>query len=332
MSLDFFPELHPLYQDKQWLRLLSESEQKRFSEEDLHDTSNFRTMMETFHHRAAESGRILIVRDYNYAEFIGVPFLADPPRRRVLCDVLSDLGPVRAIALVRHPVNQWISLRRHATVRRATLSPSEFADAYAAFARDLEGISIFRYEDLGAEPEDQMRRICACLDVPFDNSFREKFHTFDQVTGNFARKGESSIASAPQQRVPKEVLKEFQANAGLGEASAAFGYEDMGPGKFPSELARDAAIIEGLRGQVEELRRGAVEWIADIRAVHAEAERRREGLETAVAAVHEKEAELRAIYAEAESRKLELERALDAKDIARLTKRILRSLLVPRSS
>ena len=333
LSLDFFPELHPLNQDRQWLRLLSASEQKRFSEQDLHDGSNFRALMETFHERAAESGRILVVRDYNYAEFIGVPFLAHPPRRRVLCEVLSDLGPIRAIALVRHPVTQWISLRKHATVRRAALSPTEFADGYAAFTRDLGETSIFRYEDFVSAPEDQMRRVSACLDVPFDISFREKFHTFDQATGNFARKGETSIASAPQQAVAEKILKEFEAHAGMVEAAAALGYGDVRSEKSPSEPVREAAMtLEGLRSQVEELRRGAVEWIAEVRTVHAEAERRRERLEAAVAAIHEKEAELRVIYAKAERRRLEVEWGVDARGIARMAKGILRSILVSRSS
>src|SRR5262245_17723589 len=106
LAVHFFAEFSPLYQDRQWLHLLSDEEVARFSSLDLGQNENFCQVIGALHRRAELEGRDLILRDYNYVDFIGIPFVARPPRRRVLYDALPPDIPTRAIAFVRDPIDQ----------------------------------------------------------------------------------------------------------------------------------------------------------------------------------------------------------------------------------
>lgn len=297
LSVDFFPELNPLYQDRKWLHLLSEEEIAHFSGVDLGEPVHFQAIITALQTRAEERGRILILRDYNYADHIGVPFLPSPPRRRVLYDALTGFGPVAAIAVVRHPVDQWASLRKHVTVRRGALSPSEFGSAYAAFAEGLGSTPVFRYEDLAANPEKELRKICECLQVPFDAGFRQAFHRTDTVTGNLERQADTTISIKPQTAVAEEFLDDFQANPALSRAAIGWGYTEVRTGRlFSNPTAGGVCSIASLQAQVAQLRQGAVEWISEIKAKDEQ--------------IRAKDQEIREVHAEAEQRGLELERAV----------------------
>jgi hypothetical protein len=48
---------------------------------DLGNVEAFRALVDVFYLRAREAGRHLVIRDYNYVDFVGVPHSADPPRQ-----------------------------------------------------------------------------------------------------------------------------------------------------------------------------------------------------------------------------------------------------------
>ena len=83
-SVKLYPHFDPLYQDRTWLRLLGTTEADHFSKRDLRIIGNFRELVGGLHDRASAAARHLIIRDYNYIDFVGTPFVADPPRRLML--------------------------------------------------------------------------------------------------------------------------------------------------------------------------------------------------------------------------------------------------------
>ncbi len=227
-AVKLFPTFDPLHQDANWLHLLTASDAERFSQMDLSQTENFRALMQAFYDRANSNHRHLVIRDYNYIEFVGAPFRTDPPRRMMLPDALPPAIPTVSIALIRHPVDQWLSLSKH--LQPSDLSPGHFCDAYAAFLRELGTTAVFKYEEFIANPDDQLRAMCQELRLPFAPSFREHFHQFDGVTGDFTRLRDPSISPPAKKIVPAEVLKEFistdsfhviLAKTGYGHASSA---------------------------------------------------------------------------------------------------------------
>src|SRR5678815_4875851 len=106
-SVKLYPQFDPLYQDRTWLHLLGTSDAYYFSKKDLGLAENFRELIGVFHDCARAAARHLILRDYNYIDFVGVPFVADPPRRMMLYTASPHGTPTTSIAVMRHPIHQW---------------------------------------------------------------------------------------------------------------------------------------------------------------------------------------------------------------------------------
>jgi len=224
-SVKLFPHFDPLYQDKNWLRLLGPADTGRFSQMDLGKVEAFRELIDVFHIRAIEANRHLVLRDYNFVDFVGVPFTAEPPRRLALCAALPADVPTRAVAFIRHPVDQWSSLCKHEFVG-AVLTPSAFCEAYAAFLEELGSTTTYKYEDFVDRPETELRAICRDLALPFDPSFAKRFHTFDYVTGDFSRHQEQSISPPGRRMLLPQILDEFRSSAAFRRILNATGYAD----------------------------------------------------------------------------------------------------------
>jgi hypothetical protein len=237
-SVKLFSHFDPLHQDKNWLHLLGPADTERFSHMDLGNVEAFRELMDVFHGRACEARRHLVLRDYNFVDFVGVPFTADPPRQLTLYAALPAGVPTRATAFIRHPIDQWSSLCKHERVR-AVLTASAFCEAYAAFLEELENIPTFKYEDFVACPEVRLRAICEALALPFDPSFAERFHTFDYVSGDFSRHQEKSISPPARRRLPPQILDEFRSSAAFRRILRATGYAEP---SAPESCGLDAAI------------------------------------------------------------------------------------------
>lgn len=224
-AVKLFPAFDPLYQDTTWLHLLTDRDVERFSRMNLQEIENFRALIQVFYDRANASGRHLVIRDYNYVEFIGTPFRTDPPGRLMLHRALPRGIPAASVALIRHPVDQWLSLRKH-WAPGSDVSPRVFCDAYAAFLRELAATPIFKYEDFIGNPDDQLGAICGELGLRFTPSFRERFHQFDCVTGDLTRLRDQSIAPQARKLVPPDVMQEFRSSDSFRSILEKTGYSD----------------------------------------------------------------------------------------------------------
>lgn len=307
LSVCTFKELNPLYQDRQWLHLLSDGDHERFSRLDLRQAAHFGEVIAALQKQAESRGLHLIVRDYNYADFIGVPFVPRPPLRRLLYDALPGSGERLAVGLVRHPVDQFVSLRGHVAIRRGGLTAAEFARGYRAFVQDLQGTPVFRYEDLIASPQQELRRICECLQLPFDPGFQERFHTFDKVTGHRSR--QESISGPCRKSPAEEVLLRFETDPALGALAQSLGYEEAVPGRpFARTAMPKPDSLLDLQQQVEELRRGAGEWMADIEAKEEEILATHAVARERLAELDEKDRLIARLHAQAADLRAQLER------------------------
>lgn len=222
-SVKLFPHFDPLYQDRNWLHLLQPTDIERFSQMDIGITANFRDLLQQFHRCASASSRHLVLRDYNYLDFVGVPYLTDPPRRLIVYDALPHEVSTASVAFIRHPVDQWVSLCKHEHVR-AVLTPSVFCAAYAAFLQQLGSTRIYKYEDFIERSEVEFEAICRDLALPFEPSFLRRFHAFDSVTGDFARQDEPSISAPAKKPIAPAAMDEFRSSQDYGFILSTAGY------------------------------------------------------------------------------------------------------------
>jgi hypothetical protein len=214
-----------LYQDGTWLHLLGTSDADRFSKKDLAITENFRELIGVLHDRARAAGRHLILRDYNYIDFVGIPFIADPPGRMMIYTALPHSVATTAVAFIRHPIDQWLSLCKHEPVR-AVLKPSFFCEAYAAFLQEFGTQRIYKYEDFVQHPVTELRAICGDLALPFEPSFIERFDKFDCVTGDLTRLREHAISAPKNKVLPPALMDEFRSSTNFRYILQATGYAD----------------------------------------------------------------------------------------------------------
>ena len=223
-AVKLFPHFDPLYQDDQWLHLLGPADRTRFSQLDLTVPGNFRDLVARMYDRATQGGRHLILRDWNYIDYLGVPFNPQPPCRLTIYEALPEVQTV-ATAFIRHPLDQWVSLCKHEELR-PTLTPVIFCTGYLAFLRSLGSIPVRKYEDFLVNPEGEMRAICGDLMLPFEPAFLEKFHAYDGVTGDFTRLRETTISPPPRKPIPSSDLESFHASESYMEILRLTGYRE----------------------------------------------------------------------------------------------------------
>ncbi len=224
-SVKLNPAYDPLYQDTTWLHLLTKYDLDRFSRMDLRNPRRFRKLMRVFHHRAVAGGRQLIIRDYNYVEFVGIPFTTNPPRKLMLYRALPPEVPTAAFALIRHPVDQWLSLSKHLQPGWG-VTPRFFCDAYDVFLRELGATTLFKYEEFVDNPQDQLLAMCRKFDLRFTPSFQARFHQFASVTGDLLRVGDPSISPSAPKLVPPDVMDAFRSSESYHSILERAGYSD----------------------------------------------------------------------------------------------------------
>jgi len=152
----------------------------------------FGALLQHIHLAAERDNRVLVVRDFNYADFIGVPFIWPVPNDLSLDLAIAGCFTPRQAVIVRHPADQLASLRSHGAIRRV-LHAEHFVEAYDAFLSATVGAPRFRYEDLVADPTNEFSALAASLGIPWDPVALDHFSQVESVTGNMRKRNEKEI-------------------------------------------------------------------------------------------------------------------------------------------
>ncbi len=149
---------------------------------------NFLDTIEAIREQAEASGRILVVRDWSFPDFMPRDADHQPIMRSRLVEVLSERYGVVRLSLLRQPLDVLKSLRvfeGNATSSSGfRMSDSSFMQGCDAFEEMAKGTGFVRYEDLCRQPVAEMQRTCCMLQLPFDESFTRKWIAYKKVTGD----------------------------------------------------------------------------------------------------------------------------------------------------
>ena len=208
--------LNPIVQVRNWSPALVSSI-STFDEHELGYPRRFGELLERLNSAAEELGLKLVVRDFNYVDFIGIPFLWPVPHDSSLDMAVAERFFVSPIVLVRHPADQLASLRSHRAIG-TNLTAEHYLTSYDEFLRVMTGTPIFRYEDVATDPEVYFPLICSHLGIRWDASALARFASVDKVTGNMERSEESVI------RKPRMSDAALSADEELGRFGA---YSDL---------------------------------------------------------------------------------------------------------
>jgi len=171
---------NPFAQAQKWYQLFNEQEMRMLQERGAMGFADF--MME-LHVRVEKRGGRMLIRDWTHLDFIARPFLKEPSYQLTTAQVLSELFIVRSYITVRHPLDQFLSLAR-LDIMQGQLSALEFFKSYRRFAETAQLIGFTRYEDFTRQPAEHLRKIATALDLPYDGSALQKWHTNPHYTGD----------------------------------------------------------------------------------------------------------------------------------------------------
>jgi hypothetical protein len=217
-----FGNASPMVQGAHWLELVSKAEAER-----LDGVEHYVEAIALLNERAPAAGRRLVLRDWSHLDFYGLPFIEQPSFRSELVEILQGHFILRRAALVRHPIDQMMSLGRLAALG-GQLDLERFLRGYRLFAELAAETGFVTYEAVISRPDETLQRLCGRLDVAFDPGYAQRWASWDRITGDIApSRGnvEGRIRPLPRPEVPARVLRRMAANADYQASLALLGYE-----------------------------------------------------------------------------------------------------------
>ena len=233
-------EVHPLDPQRKiarqaaaWFGLLNEEDLPWLRGFDSRDPLEaYAEIVARLAERCAAKGQHLVLRDWSHLDYLGVPFVHRPPLRLLTERALRNRCNLRQAFVVRHPAPQYASCASRPGMA-PHLTPQRFVAAYGAFARLAAERGFQRYEDVAADPDGALRALCDRLALPFDAGYRERWQTYDKLTGDNAGPSrsfaQSEIGELPLRPLDAAVLAALRAEPDYEESLALLGYEDLEP-------------------------------------------------------------------------------------------------------
>jgi hypothetical protein len=214
-------QFNPLVQAQRWYGLLSSQD---LAELKARGRIAFVDAIDLIYRRAADAGQRLVVRDWSHLDFTGVPFVANPAYRLLTAEALAGRFELRQVCTVRHPLDQWLSLRQLAVIH-GKLPLGAYLAGYRRFAEQARAIGFLRYEDFAADPGTIMKELCRRLEVRFDRHFAERWSSYAFVTGDVSgSRGGCQIQPVPRRTAEAGLLAELAANADYQASLELLGY------------------------------------------------------------------------------------------------------------
>jgi len=218
---------NPLQQAAAWFHLFTEKELVTLARQ----TFSFIDVIEMIRQRVETSGKQLVIRDWAHLDFTGIPFLDRPSYRLTTTELLNKHYHVIQTATVRHPLDQWISLSKLPMLKEdPRLQAKDFTRGYLYFARLAREMGYLRYEDFTRDADSAMQLICNRLELPFDESWTEKWFTYETITGdNTTPSGsrmlrQTKISPLPRQNLNSTTVTEFENNHDYQQCIELLGY------------------------------------------------------------------------------------------------------------
>ena len=127
----------------------------------------------------------LVLRDWCYIDFIGWPFQT-PQQDDFLSELLQDHFQLQHAYLVRHPIDQWLSMLKLSILKG--LSIEQYLNGYLSYleyATSTQGqIEWLHYENFTSAPEPFLQKLTQKLHIPYDKTWVDKWPNYHNITGD----------------------------------------------------------------------------------------------------------------------------------------------------
>jgi hypothetical protein len=169
--------------------------------------------------------RHLVIRDYNYVDYIGSPFVWSLPRHSCLNAALPD-APLREIVLIRHPIPQFLSLRSHPELTRA-LDYRAYLEGYKQLLEVHAEAAWYKYEMVFSAFDRNLVEIADHLDLPLDERWSERLPEVTWITGSQIAKNKhrAEVPPRPSEYADPVLRQMFRSEESYQAICKVCGYE-----------------------------------------------------------------------------------------------------------
>ena len=214
---------NPLNQAEKWFNIIDKNEFQLLVAK--LGVASFVDAIEFINNKCVNEGSHLVLRDWAYLDFFGQPFNSAPSGQHVLLRVLETAFRINEVSLVRHPVDQWISLTKDKNIAKA-LTLNSYMKGCLRYAKLCPDHLFIRYEDFTKNPEYSMQEICKGLQIKYDKNFMRNWSSYMHITGDPGRSKRESITEVCRYSVPKKLGEQFRNNKDYEIVLNLLGYDD----------------------------------------------------------------------------------------------------------
>lgn len=230
-KVKLFSEIHPDANHVPYMNITDQAHRwyglSTQADIDRHD--EFITGVGNIYQAVKAQGAYMVLRDWATIDFLGKILNQEATHNFSLDAVLEPHYTLHTCALVRHPLDQWLSTRR-LKIYADKLSAAEFFHGYRLYAESI-GDRFVQYEAFTQEPQVTMQKICKMLEIPCDQSFIDRWHENQCVTGDNKKtsRGTSSedagrIRSLPRRQIESELVAQLTDNIDYRKSVQLLGY------------------------------------------------------------------------------------------------------------
>lgn len=172
--------------------------------------------------RCEDRGKIMVIRDWSHIDFTAVPNEDVPSYKLMTSEYLSMNFNVIHTALVRHPIDQWLSLMQLQCMQGDVIDIDRYLQGYLRFAEKAIRVGFVRYEDITINPDRYLKQLCRNLEIRFDPTYKDRWFSYKEITGDIygAGRGQKRIELNTRRAINRELKEKFEGDRNYQKAVA----------------------------------------------------------------------------------------------------------------
>lgn len=210
---------NPLEQAYKWFGLVDDADLERLRAQ---PDWPFHEIMQMIAERAEKKGRTLVIGDRSNLDFIADKPISELSGIFLHPTVLETRFTPKSVALIRHPIDQWVHLQNQLGADAPSLDV--FMRGYRRFSDCLAGIETVKFEDFLADPAGMLKVICGHFDIPYNADWEARWRDYDTFVSEPSRKRPEGAADVT---FNDEIMQAFVTNADYAPALTNLGYGEL---------------------------------------------------------------------------------------------------------